>query len=74
MNAAPPPPAPDAAELPPVHARHGGQVLAAEVAVALTYDGSTEAVLMATPADLEDFAHGFTLTEGIARIRAQRER
>ncbi len=36
-----------------------------EVAVALVFDGSTEAVMMATPADLEDFALGFSLTDGL---------
>ncbi len=41
-------------------------MLPREVAVALSYNGSTQAVMMATPADLQDFAHGFTLTEGIA--------
>jgi FdhD protein len=44
----------------------GERVLPEEVAVALSFNGTTQAVMMATPADLEDFALGFALTEGLA--------
>ena len=50
----------------PGRAAGGTRRVAAEAAVALSYNGSTQAVMMATPADLDDFARGFTLTEGIA--------
>jgi FdhD protein len=51
----------------------GERTLAEEVPVAFSYDGATHAVLMATPDDLEDFALGFTYTEGIIARAAEIE-
>ncbi|MEF3065090.1 formate dehydrogenase accessory protein [Pandoraea apista] len=51
--------------------QHASDELAEEVPVALEFNGISHVVMLATPADIEDFALGFALSEGILNDRRE---
>src|SRR5690606_14622116 len=53
--------------------RVSARIVPKEVPVALSYGGTTHAATRATPDDLEDFALGYSLTEGIVSSASEIE-
>ncbi len=47
------------------------ETVAEEIPVSLIYNGLPHVVMMASPSDLEDFALGFSLSEGVLRSKSE---
>lgn len=58
----------------PEWTREGDRIIAIETPVSIEFNGFGYAVMMASPIDLEDFACGFALSEGIVANAAEIQR